>query len=148
MAKLKISKEWWTAPAEGENGELILVTGRRDIENVIETGLFNDRAEVTWKYEPDKNGMPDYKTSSLMEEVQDALEDAFDKDPVAVLTGVYTGVGERNWIFYTRSVNIFGKKLNEALAPFDLLPISIYVEKDAEWNEYREMQLNEVAADD
>lgn len=148
MAKLKISKEWWTAPAEGENGELILVTGRRDIENVIETGLFNDRAEVTWKYEQDKNGMPDYKTSSLMEEVQDALEDAFDKDPVAVLTGVYTGAGERNWIFYTRSVNIFGKKLNEALASFELLPISIYVEKDAEWNEYREMQLNEVAADD
>lgn len=148
MAKLKISKEWWTAPAEGENGELILVTGRRDIENVIETGLFNDRAEVTWKYEQDKNGMPDYKTSSLMEEVHDALEDAFDKDPVAVLTGVYTGAGERNWIFYTRSVNIFGKKLNEALASFELLPISIYVEKDAEWNEYREMQLNEVAADD
>lgn len=148
MAKLKISNEWWTAPAEGENGELILVTGRRDIENVIETGLFNDRAEVTWKYEQDKNGMPDYKTSSLMEEVQDALENAFDKDPVAVLTGVYTGAGERNWIFYTRSVNIFGKKLNEALASFELLPISIYVEKDAEWNEYREMQLNEVAADD
>lgn len=29
MAKLKISDDWWTAPAEGENGNLILVTGRR-----------------------------------------------------------------------------------------------------------------------
>lgn len=148
MAKLKITKEWWTAPAEGEKGELILVTGRKDIDNVIETGLFNDRVEVTWKYEPEKNGMPDYKTSSLMEAVQDALEAVFDKDPVAILTGIYTGAGERNWIFYTRSVNIFGKKINEALEPFELLPISIYVEKDPKWNEYREMKQAEVSAED
>lgn len=148
MAKLKITNEWWTAPAEGENGELVLVTGRRDIDNVMASGVFNDRVEVTWKYKPEKNGMPDFKTSSLMEEVQDALEDAFAKDPVAVLTGVYTGAGERNWIFYTRSVNIFGKKLNEALASFELLPIGLYAEKDPEWNEYKEMKLAEVSAED
>lgn len=148
MAKLKITNEWWTAPAEGENGELVLVTGRRDIDNVMASGVFNDRVEVTWKYKPEKNGMPDFKTSSLMEEVQDALEGAFAKDPVAVLTGVYTGAGERNWIFYTRSVNIFGKKLNEALASFELLPIGLYAEKDPEWNEYKEMKLAEVSDED
>ena len=38
MAKLRISNDWWTAPAEGENGRLILVTGRRAMNNVIETG--------------------------------------------------------------------------------------------------------------
>ena len=31
MAKLKISNDWWTAPAESDNGNLILVTGRRDL---------------------------------------------------------------------------------------------------------------------
>jgi len=37
MAKLKISNEWWTAPAEAENGQIIMVTGRRDMQAVKET---------------------------------------------------------------------------------------------------------------
>ena len=29
--------------------------------------------------------------------------------------------------------------LNATLAPFETLPLTIYTEKDPEWNEYREM---------
>ena len=145
MAKLKIPDEWWTAPAEGDSGELILVTGRRMMDEIIATGLFNDRIEITWKYEPDAKGMPDFATSKLMEQVHEALAAEFKKDPVAILTGIYTGAGERNWVFYTRSVNIFGRKINEILAPFELLPITLYAEKDPEWNEYREMSLTEIS---
>lgn len=145
MAKLKIPDEWWTAPAEGDSGELILVTGRRMMDEIIATGLFNDRIEITWKYEPDAKGMPDFATSKLMEQVHEALAAEFKKDPVAILTGIYTGAGERNWVFYTRSVNIFGRKINEILAPFELLPITLYAEKDPEWNEYREISLTEIS---
>lgn len=144
MAKLKISDEWWTAPAEGDNGELVLVTGRRNMDEIMASKIFNDRIEVTWNYAPQANGLPDESTSKLMEQVHDALRAEFDKDPVAIMTGIYTGAGERNWIFYTRSINIFGRKLNEILAPFELLPLSIYAEKDPEWNEYREMRLTEI----
>ena len=144
MAKLKISDEWWTAPAEGDNGELILVTGRRNMDEIMASKIFNDRIEVTWNYAPQANGLPDESTSKLMEQVHDALRAEFDKDPVAIMPGIYTGAGERNWIFYTRSINIFGRKLNEILAPFKLLPLSIYAEKDPEWNEYREMRLTEI----
>ena len=133
MAKLKLTDEWWTCPAEADNGKLIMVTGRRNMEDIIAT-------EVTWKYEGDANGMPDVATSTLMEEVQDALQADFMKDPVAVLTGIYTGNGERNWVFYTRSLTIFGRKFNEDLAKFELLPLEFYAENDPEWNEYREMR--------
>ena len=77
--------------------------------------------------------------------MHEALATEFKKDPVAILTGIYTGAGERNWVFYTRSVNIFGRKINEILAPFELLPITLYAEKDPEWNEYREMSLTEIS---
>ncbi|WP_289640980.1 DUF695 domain-containing protein, partial [uncultured Muribaculum sp.] len=50
------------------------------------------------------------------------------------------GDDERNWIFYTRSIHIFEKKINEALADFDLLPINIYTENDPDWQEYDEMR--------
>jgi hypothetical protein len=84
-----------------------------------------------------------------MGQVTDALNAAFDKDPVAVLTGIYTGAGERNWVFYTLSTNIFGRKLNESLAELPLLPLEISAENDAEWQEYDEMrEISEIAPGD
>ncbi len=149
MAKLKIGNEWWTSPTESETGALIMVTGRQGVEPVIATGKYNDRIEITWKYTPEKNGMPDFKTSSLMEQVTGALNNAFAKDSAAVMTGIYTGDGERNWVFYTLNPKKFQYMLNDALKDFELLPITLYAEKDPEWNEYREMKdLSEVFSDD
>ena len=149
MAKLKIGNEWWTSPTESETGALIMVTGSQGVEPVIATGKYNDRIEITWKYTPEKNGMPDFKTSSLMEQVTDALNNAFAKDSAAVMTGIYTGDGERNWVFYTLNPKKFQYMLNDALKDFELLPITLYAEKDPEWNEYREMKdLSEVFSDD
>ena len=67
MARLTISDDWWTAPAEGENGSLILVTGRRSMDNVIQTGLYNYRIEITWPYQGDAKGLPNYADSKVME---------------------------------------------------------------------------------
>lgn len=137
--------QWWTAPAESDDGKLIMVTGRSDVEKFRTNPRFNVRAEITWRYTATPSGMPDVVTSRLMEDVDNALRECFDKDPVAVLTGVYTGDGQRNWVFYTLSVNIFGRKINEALAPFDLLPIEIYTENDPRWEEYDEMSQSAIS---
>ena len=131
MAKLAISDDWWTAPAEGENGNLVLVTGRRSMDNIIQTGLYRFRIEVTWPYQGDD--------SKVMEEITDALNESFDRDPVAILTGIYTGDGQRNWVFYTRSLHIFQRKFNEVMAPFPALPLQFEAEEDPDWLEYREM---------
>lgn len=138
------SGSWWTAPTESESGRLIMVTGRKDIDNFRSNERFKIRIEVTWKYEGDENGMPDTATSQLMEEAQNALQNEFHKDPVAVLTGIFTGDYQRDWIFYATSTHIFGKKINKALADFPQLPISIYAENDPEWQEYDEMSEAEI----
>lgn len=143
------NSDWWTTPTESENGNLIMVTGRRDVDKFKNNPKFNIRIEVTWKYISDKSGMPDFETSSLMEEVQASIEKTFQKDPIAILTGIYTGDSERNWVFYTLSTNIFGKKFNEALQSFELLPITIYAENDPDWEEYKEMKsLTEIQTED
>lgn len=148
MAKLRISDDWWTAPAQGENGNLILVTGRRAMDNVIATGLYRYRVEVTWPYEGDEKGLPVYADSKLMEGVTDSLNECFDSDPVAVMTGIYTGDGQRNWVFYTRSLHIFQRKFNEALVPFPALPLEFEAEEDPDWQEYREMCQCEISDSD
>jgi len=131
--------EWTTAPADGNNGKTVIVTGRRDVDRFRNNPRFNIRVEVTWPYSGDSDGMPDEPTSTLMEKVTDALLDTFNRDPVAVITGIYTGDGERTLVFYTPSTHIFGRKFNETLEPFPLLPLTIYCENDPDWNEYAEM---------
>lgn len=147
MSKLKLTNEWWTAPAQSEDGQLIMVTGRRDMTQAIELGVYVYRMEVTWAYDSLPNGLPDEATSRMMGAMTDVLLEEFNRDPVAILTGIFTGAGERNWIFYTRSLHIFQRKLNELLAPFDALPLTFYAEEDAQWNAYREMCETEISVD-
>mgnify|MGYP000326112173 CR=1 FL=1 len=116
--KFKFGDDWWTTPTESEDGKYqIIVTGRRGLEEAMESKEFNERIEVTWKYDALENGMPTLEDSLLMGKVNDAILAAFKKEQSAVVTGIY-----------------------KALSSFDVLPLSIYAEKDPDWAEYNEMK--------
>lgn len=136
---MKLSNEWFTALSENEAGQLVTVSGRDGLTAFIESGKFKERVEITWQYEEDEKGMPSESLAEKMEEAEEALRKAMEKDKLAILTAVYTGGGEKIWVYYTRTVRVFGERLNEALAPFDRLPISIYTEVDPGWEEYLDM---------
>ncbi|RHU27213.1 MULTISPECIES: DUF695 domain-containing protein [Parabacteroides] len=136
---MRLSNEWFTALSEDEAGHLVTVSGRDELTEFIQSGKFKERVEITWKYEGDDKGMPAEELAEKMETVQETLQKAMEKDKLAIQTGVYTGGGERVWVYYTRTVRVFGERLNEALASFELLPISIYTEVDPEWEEYLDM---------
>lgn len=142
--------DWWTAPTEAQDsGRLVMVTGRRDIDTFRANPKFNIRIEVSWPYEADKSGMPDEATAQLMEKATDALKEVLRKDPVAVMTGIYTGDGRRDWVFYTLSTRIFQNKLNQALADLPLLPLEVRAENDPDWEEYSEMRaISEIAPEE
>ena len=137
---MKIKDEWWTAPTEADNGLTIMVTGRDGVEEAMTSGKFNDRVEITWRYNAGSDGMPVADDSKLIGEVDEALREAFRKEKACILTGVYTGDGRRDWIVYTKNPRIFNAVLNKALAGFPLLPLELYAEKDAGWAEYQEMR--------
>ncbi len=92
--------------------------------------------------------MPSDTDAEIMGQATEALQKQLDADPVAVMTGIYTGAGERTWVFYTLSTNIFNKKLNAALEPLPLLPLQISAENDPQWEEYDEMCECEVQSND
>lgn len=145
---MKLSNEWFTALSENENGQLVTVSGREELTEFVKSGKFKERAEITWKYDGDDKGMPSDALAEKMEEVQETLRKAMEKDKLSILTGIYTGSGEKVWFYYTRTVRVFGERLNEALASFELLPLSIYTEVDPEWEEYLDMyEMKEWAID-
>ncbi|MDD2437798.1 MAG: DUF695 domain-containing protein [Massilibacteroides sp.] len=136
---MKLSDEWFTSLSENEAGQLVTVMGRDNLSEFRNSGKLNDRIEVTWKYEPDANGLITEPVGKLMEAVETSLQKALEKDKLAIMTSIYTGGGEKIWVFYVRNINAFGECLNEALTSFELLPISIYTEHDPDWEEYLDM---------
>ena len=136
---MKLSDVWFTALSEDNNGKMFVVKGRDELGDFVNSGKYHDRAEVTWKYEADPKGMPSEHEAEQMEKVQTVLQKAMEKDKLSIMTAVYTGNGEKIFVFYTRNVRVFGERLNEALEPFEQLPLSIYTEVDPEWGEYLDM---------
>ena len=136
---MKLSDEWFTALSQNDNGQLITVSGRDELTEFVNSGKYNERAEVTWKYEGDEKGMPPESIAKQIEAVEEALRHVMEKDKLAITTAIYTGGGEKTWVFYTRIARVFGERLNEALASFELLPITIYTEVDPGWEEYLDM---------
>lgn len=136
------TEKWWTAPAEDDQGNTVIVSGREIDPRYPESGKYNDRIELRWTYTPGPGGMPDDDTAALMEQADAALREALDKEKACLLTGVYTGAGQRDWVIYTKNPRIFQSLLNRAWAALPLLPVQIYAEKDPGWAEYREMREN------
>ena len=131
---------WWTSPLEDENGNLIMVTGRGDIDKFRSNPKFKIGVAVTNPNNGIPIGTPTDEEADQLQATADSFDTVLKADPVAVLTGIYTGAGERQMVFYTLSTNIFNKKLNLALEPFPLLPLTITAENDPDWEEYDEMR--------
>lgn len=131
---------WWTTPTEAENGKTIIVTARDYLDDIISKGKFIYRVTVKWIYDSLPSGMPTDESSIILEKVTDALINEFRRDKIAYLTGIYTGDGERDWIFYTQNLNIFSRVFNRALENIEPLPLQFEADEDPEWEEYREMR--------
>ncbi len=136
---MRLSDVWFTALSENDQHQIITVYGRDELDAFMQSGKFKERVEITWKYEAEANGMPSDVIAEKMEAVELAIRKVMEKDKLAILTSIYSGAGERIWVFYTRTVRVFGEYLNQALEPFELLPITIYTELDPDWEEYRDM---------
>ncbi len=136
---MKLTDKWFSALSETETGELAIITGRYNIDEFVQSGKFKERAEVKWTFEGESKGMPAGPDAELMEQVEVALRKAMEKDKLAILTGIYTGGNQKTWVFYCRTVRVFGERLNEALSGFPVLPLEIYTEIDPEWEEYLDM---------
>lgn len=138
--------EWFTVPTTDDDGYTIMVTGRADVEKYRSRERNNIRVEVTMPYTTaGPLGFPDEASAALLGEITDAFHAALKGKNTAMLTGIYTGAGRRDWVFYTFSTESFNGFLNRALAEFPQLPLTIYTENDPAWAEYDEMRA--IAAD-
>ena len=137
---MKLKDIFWTYPTETDSGMTIIITGRDGVDPLRECGHYNFRVTVTLRYPSLPDGMPTPEGADDLEKITDALLSETAKDPAAVITGIYTGDGLRDWIFYTRSLHIFRNIFNRALEPLPPFPFEISAAEDPAWEEYLEMK--------
>ncbi len=131
---------WFTVPAVDDDGMTIIVTGRLDVDQYRAKSRNSIRVEVSMPYTPaGELGFPDDATAELLERATDAMQAALKGKNTALMTGIFTGAGRRDWVFYTFSTDVFGSYLNRALADLPVLPLKIYAENDPGWEAYEEM---------
>lgn len=134
------NNEWFTVPAAGDDGKTVIVTGRLDVDKFRSRPRNSIRVEVSMPYTPEGPlGFPDDATAKLLEEATEAMLAQLKGKNTAIMTGIFTGAGRRDWIFYTFSTEVFGAFLNRALAELPVLPLEIYAENDPTWGAYDEM---------
>lgn len=132
---------WITVPTVDDEGNTIIVTGCTDVAKFRSRPKYSIRVEVSLPYTCEGAlGFPDEASAQLLGDITDTFEAMLKGKNTAILTGIYTGAGRRDWVFYTFSTEIFNSFLNKALASFPLLPLSIYAENDPQWQEYDEMR--------
>lgn len=132
--------KWWSYPCEAENGKTIITTGHDGLEKQMLSGKYIYRMDVGLDYAALPDGMPDEAAAELLEKITDAFSTALANDKVAVMTGIYTGDGHRDWIFYTKNLKIFSSFFNRALSELEVMPFTIEASEDAEWEEYRHLR--------
>ena len=129
-----------TVPTVDDEGRTIIVTANLDVARFRSKDRYNIRVEVTLPYTAaGELGFPDDATAEMLEKITESFEAQLKGKTTAVMTGIYTGGGERNWVFYTFSTQTFNGFLNRSLAEFPLLPLKIYAENDPDWAEYDEL---------
>lgn len=136
-----MKEDWLTYPTVDDSGNTIIVTGRTDVTKFRSRPKYNIRVEVSLPYQCAGHlGFPTEAEAEILEKITDAFAAALKGKNTAIMTGIYTGAGVRNWVFYTFSTEVFNTFLNRALTPFPTLPLSIYAENDPTWAEYDEMR--------
>jgi hypothetical protein len=137
IENMQLDDSWIAVDFLTEEAIPVMVRFRPNLQNFMEAGIHDKRMDIIWTYETGNESLlPELADMDLMEEVENALVAVFEQDNQTILTFTFTGENERWWAWYTTDVDIAGERLNEALAQFEELPISISVINDPEWSEY------------
>lgn len=135
--KIELNDTWFGSETEN-NEKPVIIRGRQHLKNIIDSKKYIEHVEFVWTFETiTENGIPTPDENIFMQKIEDTLIKHLERDLQSVLSVVYTHDGIRSFIFYTKSVPEFLKRINKALTEFDKLPIEITNEKDLKWELYK-----------
>lgn len=106
---------------------------------VIPRGLrYNTAVLIEWAYEGDPvSTLPDSETTDRMTEFERAIDPLASENGFAELVCVKTGLGARQWLYYTGDTARFMAEFNQLLAGHPPYPLEIMFNDDPDWSVWR-----------
>jgi|GEM_PF-888422 hypothetical protein len=133
--KTIIERDAWTLSEGTHSGKPLLIRFRDELgSKKPNIKGYANLVTVTWTYDGGESGMPDSKSSDAMEVFENRLILAVERDLSAVLSAVATNNNQREWFFYSKSVQEFGHRLSNMPQERERYPIDITTEFDPSWS--------------
>lgn len=124
-----------------KNDELAqdLIVRIRTARPVLPKGARYDTAFlIEWAYTEDVRSLPSQETFDLMAEFERTIDPLTAENGFAELLLVRTGLGQRNWLFYTRDQDRFMTEFNRLLSGQPPYPLAINFGADPDWSMWQE----------
>lgn len=111
---------------------------RVDEPSDVSRAVATTRVAIDWDYPPEVGGLPSSADAEAMADFERHLDDLSDENGNSVLMLVITGAGQKQWVYYVRSTEVFVDHMNQLLADCKRFPIAISAARDNEWEYWRE----------
>jgi hypothetical protein len=102
-----------------------------------EGSVFGCAVEISWPY--DGAGYPDHDVNQKQIAFEEALDELSGMNGFSELVQVSTGMGKKDWLYYTSDQERFMRDFNALLAGHPPYPIQINFYEDAQWRIWSEV---------
>ena len=133
---MKLNDTWFGVETL-KDSKPVIIRGRQYLKDFIDSGDYRESIEVMWDFDAKTpTGIPTSEENAVMQKIENALVGSLETDLQSILTVVYTFDNQRTWIFYTKSTSEFVTRLNDAVADYGRIPISLDSDEDPNWELY------------
>jgi hypothetical protein len=131
--------QWAILEVSGEKGQAIfrVRTDRPEDPAVPQLGTC---IKVRWSYEEAAGGFPGGDDRESMDEFEEAIDELTSDNGFSYLMLVTTGMGMKEWMFYTADEAAFMERFNDLLWEMPEYPIRVLHSPDEEWTEWESIR--------
>ena len=123
--------DWRIVEIEGADGDVVVARIRIRRPQLVDLDRYTSAVSISWPI--DDNGMTPELTAA-MTQFEISLEEFED---FSYLVQVRTGLGERNWLYYTSDGGRFTAEIRSRLGTHRAPELTIEVREDPNWAEWR-----------
>lgn len=127
----------WSNHTGQAGGQTVYYRLRDQVPEGIELADYASLIRITWRYQPDAEGLPAPADDARMQALEDLLVEYLEETGRAFMTLAATGNGVRQWHFYTGEADQIMAMLAHQ-AQNGRQPIETSRDDDPEWAVYRE----------
>lgn len=130
---------WRILTVSADQGQAVFRL-RTDMPADPAIGEFTTSVRIEWPYDGDESGFPAKADQEWMDLFEDRLSDLLCEEGLSYLVLVTTGLGSKEWLFYTTDHTAFMERFNDRLADLPRFPLAIQFISDPDWEQWESLR--------